>query len=465
MTVTRVVVVGADAAGMSAAHQALRTARKLGRSLQVTALERTPYTSYSACGIPYWVAGDVAGAEDLVVRTPEQHRERGVDLRMGAVATHLDLDARVLTYRDEVGTERSLPFDELVLATGAAPHVPDWARDDDGSLVPGVHPVKDLGDGEHWSSVLTADAGRPGRRHAVVLGGGYLGLEMAEAVVRRDWDCTLITRSTVMSSLDPDMGERIQSVVEAAGVTVRTHCPIDRLERGPDGRVAAVLTADGTSIRADAVVLALGVAPSTELGRAAGLPVGASGGYLTAETGRLADGVWAAGDCCEVRHRVSGRFEFVPLGTHANKQGRVVGTCLGGGSAAFAGVLGTAITRFAAAGHEVEVARTGLSVKQAAAAGLDAVSMLSEGRTAAGYMPEGSDLAIKVVAEVGTRRLLGMQIVGGPGAAKRIDTAAAALWGELTVDDLVAMDLAYAPPFATVWEAVQLATRRLADTM
>lgn len=152
----------------------------------------------------------------------------------------------------------------------------------------------------------------------------------------------------------------------------------------------------------------------------------------------------------------------MPLGTHANKQGRVVGDNIAGGDTRFGGVLGTAITRFAAGTRQIEIARTGLSTAEAAAAGLTVSSLVTEGSTASGYMPEASPIAIKVLAEQGSRRLLGVQIVGGQGAAKRIDTAAAALWGGMTVDDLAGMDLAYAPPFATVWEAVQLAARRLA---
>lgn len=479
MGTTRVVVVGADAAGMSAAHQALRTARAHGRDLDLVALERTPWASYSACGIPYWVAGDVASADDLVARSPEQHREMGLDLRTGAEATRLDLAARTVSYRDADG-DSSVAFDEVVLATGAAPIVPTWARNDAGALVTGVHPVKDLGDGARWIDLLgtvpavpsvtgaTVAPGAPvgdARPHGVIVGGGYIGVEMAETLLRRGWGCTLVTRSTVMSSLDPDVGARVAASLERAGVDVRTHATVDHLEVGAAGGVRGVVLHDGDRLRADAVVLALGVRPTTALGRDAGLPVGEWGGYLTDASGRLADGLWAAGDCCETRHRLTGRSVFAPLGTHANKQGRVVGTCLGGGEARFEGVLGTAITRFAANGEHLEIARTGLSTAEAEAAGLRPVSLLTESSTASGYMPEATPIAMKVIADPDTRRLLGLQIVGGAAAGKRIDTAAACLWGGLSVDDLAAMDLSYAPPFATTWEAVQLAARRSAERL
>lgn len=464
MPALRMVVVGADAAGMSAAHQALRGAGRRGLEIDVVVLEKTQHTSYSACGIPYWVAGDVDDPDRLLARSVAQHRELGVDLRMGATATAVDTDAGVVTYLDESGAERRLEFDEVVLATGAAPIVPRWARTADGSLYPDVHPLKNLDDGARWLDLLGVTAER-GTGRAVVVGGGYIGLEMTEALLRRGWAAALLTRSRVMSSLDPDMSARVEAALADAGVEVLPETMVAGLERRTDGTLVAVTTIDGRTIPADVVALALGVEPASGLGTAAGLPVGKSGGYLADETGRVAPGVWGAGDCCESRHRITGEYAFLPLGTHANKQGRVVGENLTGGSATFGGVLGTAITRFVAGPAHVEVSRVGLSSAEAEAAGLAVASMVTEGRTASGYMPEARPMATKVLAEPGTRRLLGLQIVGGQGAGKRVDTAAAALWGGLSVDDLAGMDLAYAPPFATVWEAVQLAARRLADRL
>jgi NADPH-dependent 2,4-dienoyl-CoA reductase/sulfur reductase-like enzyme len=462
---TRMVVIGADAAGMSAAHQAIRGARKRGRDLDVVVLEKTQHTSYSACGLPYWVAGDVDHSDRLLARTPQQHREMGVDLRMGTAATRVDLNERSVEFSDSYGNHGRIRFDELVLATGAPPVIPDWARTADGWPVPGVHPLKNLDDGALWLDLL--NAGHPTKEtpRGVVVGGGYIGVEMAEALIRKGWQATVLTRSTVMSGLDPDMSQRVQSAMEAAGVRVETDAVVRNLQLNPDGSVAGVVTADGTVHPADAVVLAMGARPGSDLGAEAGLPTGRFGGYLPDDRGLVADGVWAAGDCCEARHRITGEFAFLPLGTHANKQGRVVGENLTGGEATFGGVLGTAITRFVAGSQHVEIARVGLSSSEAREAGLETSSLVTEGRTASGYMPEASPMATKVVVDQKSRRLVGLQIVGGPGAGKRIDTAAAAIWGSMTVDDLAGMDLAYAPPFATVWEAVQLAARRLADRM
>ena len=465
---TRVVVIGADAAGMSAAHQALRGARARGRELEVVALERTRHTSYSACGIPYWIAGEVDDSRRLLARSAEQHRQMGVDLRTGATATRLDLRRRLVHFRDETGTADRLVFDHLVLATGAPAVIPSWARDG-GRLISGVHPVKNLDDGAAWLDLLVparpGGNGRPEPRRAVLVGGGYIGLEMAEAMIRRGLRTTLITRTEVMSSLDPDMGDRITAVLRNAGIEVLTGTQVASLTRGPTDAVTGVVTTDGRICPADVVGLGIGARPASDLGAQAGLPLGRSGGYLPDPRGQIAGGVWAAGDCSEAIHRITGDYVFVPLGTHANKQGRVVGENLAGGNASFGGVLGTAITRFVTEGHHVEIARTGLSAAEASAAGLTATGLVTEGRTASGYMPEASPMAAKILADPWDRRLLGVQVIGGPGAGKRIDTAAAALWGAMTVDDLAGMDLAYAPPFATVWEAIQLAARRLADRL
>ena len=465
----RLVVIGADAAGMSAAHQALRGARRRGRDLDVVVLERTRHTSYSACGIPYWIAGDVEDSEQLLARSAVEHRQVGVDLRTGTTATELDLTRRVVYYRSSAGHSVRLPFDDLVLATGASAVVPGWARDTDGSLIPGVHPVKNLDDGATWLDLLGHGSGdqatKTTRLRVLVVGGGYIGVEMAEAMIRRGLDTTLVTRSEVMSSFDTDMSKRVSGALKDAGVEVLTGTQVVSLTRGPSGAVTGVVTTDGRRRAADLIVLGMGVRPASELGANAGITLGESGGYLPDEAGRIGDGIWAAGDCCEAIHRLTGQYVFVPLGTHANKQGRVIGENVTGGDSTFAGIVGTAITRFAAGGQHLEIARTGLSTAEAIAAELDVSSMVTEGRTASGYMPEAAPIATKILAERGTRRLLGVQIVGGHGAGKRIDTAAAALWGAMTVDDLACMDLAYAPPFATVWEAVQLAARRLADRL
>jgi NADPH-dependent 2,4-dienoyl-CoA reductase/sulfur reductase-like enzyme len=446
----RVVVVGADATGMSAASQALRRA---GRDvLQVVAFERGRHVSYSACGIPYWVAGDVEGADALVARSAAAHRANGIDLRIRTEVTEIDLDRSTVT-AVELGSAVTyqVRFDDLVLATGAVPVRPDLPGVD----APGVYGVQTLDDG---AAVLAGLAGRP--RRAVVVGGGYIGIEMAEALVRRDLAVTLVDRAAEpMTTLDPDMGALVRVAMEGMGITVLTGTAVTGFETGPDGRVSAVVTGGGT-LSADLVVLGLGVRPATELVRAAGLPLGEHGGVLTDLRMRVPghDGVWAGGDCVEVLHRISQRRVHVALGTHANKHGRVIGTNVGGGYATFPGVVGTAVSKVC----DLEVGRTGLLEAEAWSAGFQPVSVTVRSTTRAGYFPGAAPITVKIIAERGTGRLLGAQLVGREGSGKRVDVCAVALWNEMTVEEMTGLDLGYAPPFSPVWDPVLVAARKAA---
>lgn len=458
---TRVVVVGADAAGMSAAHQALRTARRTGRELAITVLDRGTHTSYSACGIPYWMAGDVASGDDLVARTADRHREAGIDLRMGTEVVAADLTARTVT----TGSGEVVAYDELVVATGSPAIVPDWARRPDGTAYDGVGAVKTLDDGAAWIErfAATGDA-----RRLVVIGAGYVGVEAAEAALRRGFAVTVLTRRRGMSMLEDEMAERVNAALREAGAEVVLGAEVTGLDTDGD-RVTGVHW-EGGSREADLVVVAIGVRPATAFLQGSsltgsGIELTEDGALRPDRHGRVADHVWAAGDCCEVRRRIDDQWVFRPLGTYANKHGRALGDSLAGGTLSFDGMVDTAITRFSVGEVHLEIARTGLSRADAEAAGHDPVALVTEGTTASGYMPEAEPIALWVMADRTTRRLLGVQVVGGHGAGKRIDAAAAVLWAGGTVDDLAWMDLAYAPPFATAWEVLQVAARRVAERL
>lgn len=455
---TRLLVIGADAAGMAAAHQALRSARQYGKDLEVLALEMSDHTSYSQCGIPYWIAGDVADEADLVARTAEEHRARGVDLRMRHEAVGLDLAAGKVEVRDhDQGRDLTLGYDELLLATGAAPVMPEWVHID-GALPEGVAAVKTLDDGTAWRRLLDR---RPGS--AVVIGGGYIGVEVAESFVRRGVPTTLVTRRTPMrASMVPEMSEEVQRGLEKIGVTVCTGSPVDGLERRGDDY--AVITADGTEHLGAVVAVCIGVAPRVELAEGQ-LPLAtrqhpwARRAFVPDHTQRLGDGVWAAGDNSAVFDIVLGEWNYLPLGTHANKAGRVAGINLGGGHAEFRGACGTAITR----AGELEVARAGLLPDWADRLGLDYVTASMGSTTASGYMPESNPMKLWGIAEKGTGRLLGAQITGGRGAGKRIDIVATAIFAGMTAAEVAYADLAYAPPFSPAWDPVQILCRKLAD--
>jgi NADPH-dependent 2,4-dienoyl-CoA reductase/sulfur reductase-like enzyme len=453
---TRVVVVGADAAGMSAAHQALRTARRTGRELAVTVLDRGSHTSYSACGIPYWMAGDLDSGDDLVARTAEAHREAGIDLRLGVEVVGVDLQGRTVTTADgdEIG------YDELVVATGAPAVVPDWALRPDGTAYAGVGPVKTLDDGAAWLERF-AEAGDGA--HVVVVGAGYVGVEVAEAALRHGFGVTVLTRGRGMSMLEDEMADRVNLALCEAGAEVVLGVEVTGLDTDGD-RVTGVRW-DGGSREADLVVVAIGVRPATGFLEGQGLEMADNGALRPNPHGRVGEHVWAAGDCCEVRRRLDDRWVFRPLGTYATKHGRALGDTLAGGTLSFDGMVDTSITRFSLDDVHLEVARTGLSRADAEAAGLDPVVVVTDGTTASGYMPEAEPITLWVMADRSSRRLLGVQVVGGHGAGKRIDAAAAVLWAGGSVDDLAWMDLAYAPPFSTAWEVLQVAARRVAERL
>ncbi|MFF3763535.1 FAD-dependent oxidoreductase [Streptomyces sp. NPDC001922] len=451
MAAQRLVVIGGDAAGMAAASAARRL--KGPGELEIIAFERGRYTSYSACGIPYWAAGDVDGPDALVVRTATEHRRRGIGLRLRTEVTEIDPDRQRVRVRDLDANdgERWEGYDRLVVATGARPVRPGLPGFD----ADGVHGVQTLDDGR---ALVEALGGRGEGLRAVVVGAGYIGVEMAEALIRRGCEVTVLERSgRPMATLDPDMGRLVHDAMCGLGIETVTGAEVTGIRTTDAGRVAAVLTQEA-EYPADLVVLGLGVRPETSLARDAGLPLGDSGGLLTDLSMRVRgrEDIWAGGDCVEVLDLVSGRTRHLPLGTHANKHGQVIGTNVGGGYATFPGVVGTAVSKVC----DLEIARTGLLEVQAAAAGLRYVAVTVESTNRAGYYPGARPMTVKMLAERRTGRLLGLQIVGREGAGKRVDIAAVALTAGMTVEAMTALDLGYAPPFSPVWDPVLVAARK-----
>jgi NADPH-dependent 2,4-dienoyl-CoA reductase/sulfur reductase-like enzyme len=445
----RLVVIGGDAAGMSAASQARRL--KGPDELEIVAFERGPFTSFAACGIPYWVAGSIDDRDRLIARRPEVFRERqAIDVRTRHEVVGIDTDARTVTVRDlDADEEQVHHYDQLLVATGATPVRPPVP----GMDAAGVLGVQTL---EHGQQVLDALADREPERVAVV-GAGYIGIEMAEAMKVRGLEVHVVDMAPQpMATLDEELGAKVADAMRGMGLKLHLGVPVDGIETDAEGWARAVVTAEGT-IDADLVVLGTGTRPLSDLARDAGVPLGPSRGIVTDRRQRTpTDGVWAAGDCAETFHRVSKQPVSIALGTIANKQGRIAGLNLGGSYGAFPGVLGTAVTKVC----EVEIARTGLGERAARAAGFEVVTATIDATTRAHYYPGAKPLTIKVVAEQGTGKLLGAQIVGEEGAAKRIDVFATALWSEMTVADLLNVDLSYAPPFSPVWDPVLIAARK-----
>lgn len=444
----RLVVVGGDAAGMSAASQARR--RRPVDDLEIVAYERSSWVSYSACGEPYHVSGRVDPLEALVARTPEQFARRDIEVHTRHEVVAIETANRTVTVRRlDDGSVFEDRYDQLMVATGARAVRPPI----EGRHLAGVHELRTLDD----AAALRAIADR-GPSSVVVIGGGYIGLETAEAFQERGWEVTVVSAhpGLLERMIDPDLGLEVADAVRRQGIRVVTGTRVTCIA-GVDG-VEAVQIDDG-EIPAQAVVLGLGSRPEVELAHAAGIPLGPTGAIAVDDRQRTAvEGVWAAGDCAEVRHRLTGQPANIHLGTIANKTGRVAGMNLGGEPAAFPGTLGAAITRIC----ELEIATVGLRASDAAAAGFPAVDGTARGTTTAGYMPTARPMTIRAVAERGTGRLLGAQIVGGPGAGKRIDVFATAIWNGMTADELEWTDLSYAPPFSGTWDLVAIAARQAA---
>lgn len=448
----RLVIIGGDAAGMSAATQVRRM--KTVAELEIVVFERSSRTSYAACGLPYLVGGLVDSPASLIARTPEQHRAKGIDVRTRHEVTAIDVRASTVTVRDlESGQDCAVHYDELLISNGASGILPNWPGID----AKGVLQLRTLDDAAAVEKLLAA-----GARRVVVVGAGYIGLEVAEGLLQRGRQVTVVERldAPMGAVLDADMAIDVAHAMRAAGIDLRLGTAVTGFTVD-GGRVTAVETAAGP-VEADLVLIGLGVRPNAELARAAGIGVGESGGiqvddHLRTDTPHI----WAAGDCVESHHRMTGRSVVVALGTHANKQGRVVGTNLAGGDEAFGGVLGTAITRF----KDLEIARTGLTEREAKTTGLDAIGVTTEASSRAHYYPGAEPMKIKIVVERGTGRLLGAQIVGGAGAGKRIDVLATALWNGMTVAEVAGMDLSYAPPFSPVWDPVLLAAGKAASVV
>jgi len=338
------------------------------------------------------------------------------------------------------------PYDQLLIATGARPIRPPLEGIDSRN----IYDVHTLVSGTRLKAALSEQP-----KSAVIVGGGYIGVEMAEALHMRGLKITMIQRrDQVMPNFDADMAGRIGHALAAEGIDLHVNETLMGFEQKDDLAVAVVT--DKQTIPADLIVLGLGVTPNSELAGNAGISLGQKKSIKVNKLQQTeTPGIWAAGDCAQSFHLVSNQPVHAALGTIANKQGRVAGSNMGGRYAAFPGIVGTTISKF----MDTECARTGLSEREIKALGLQYSSGLIEGHTLPRYYPGSAPISVKVLAEKNSARLLGVQIVGGRGSAKRIDTAATALHAGFSLEDLLYLDLSYAPPFAGVWDPIVIAAR------
>ncbi len=444
----RVIVIGGVAAGMSAASQAKRRVP----AARVTVFERGPYISYGACGMPYNIEDPERNMEDLVVLSPAEARDkRGIDLHLRHEVTAIDPDAGRVTVQDlEAGTERTEGYDALVIATGArAARLPLPGMD-----LPGVFVLRELSDGVAVKRMLSTSP-----RKAVVVGAGYIGMEMAHVLTARGLQVTIIEKlPQILPGWSAETVSAVEEELDRHGVTWHTGVTLEGAEAGTDGHVAAVLT-DAGRFEADLVLVAVGVRPNVELASAAGLRIGETGAIWASQHQQTShEAIFTAGDCSEAYHRLLRKNVWIPLGTTANKQGRVAGANAIGGRERFVGIVGTA--GFVV--FDLEVARSGIGEEQAAREGFEPVSVTIRQRSRAHGIPGGVPVKVSLVADAPTGILLGGEIVGRDGAALRSNVLAAALAAHMTVADLQGLDLVYAPPFAPVWDPILVAANQLA---
>ncbi|MFB6162036.1 MAG: FAD-dependent oxidoreductase [Halococcoides sp.] len=439
------VVIGGDAAGMSAASKARREAP----DREIVVFERGEWVSYGACGLPYYVKGEIDALDDLVAIPPERFREeRNIDLRTDSEVVAIDTAAKTVTV--EAGGDRyDQPYGDLLIATGASAIEPPI----DGIEREGVVTLHDLPDGRAIRERLESD----NIERVAVVGGGYVGIEMAEAFDGQGCavDCYEM-RAHVLDPFGPTIAEIVEDHLREQGVTLHLDTAVESIEAGP-----TVVADDRQAV--DLVLVAAGVAPNAGLAADAGIAIGETGAIATDRLGRTdADSVYAAGDCAEVRHTVTGDPTHVPLALTANRAGRAIGATVGGDPTPVGPIAGTAVLK----AFDLEVARTGVTDPvRARAAGFEPESISIEGASRAHYYPGGSDLTIELWGDRASGRVLGASMVGREGVAKRIDPVATALQSDLTATELSRLDLSYAPPFGPTWDPVLTAGKVLASAL
>lgn len=430
----RYLIVGGVAAGTKVAAKV----KRCDRSAEVVVVTKGEDISYAGCGLPYYIGGDIQARDELIVNTPAAYAAlTGAEVRTGVEALALDAAAHEITVREKDGTEHAEGYNRLVIATGASPFVPAGLP---GADLPGVFTVRTPDDAEAIRDCIDA-----GARHAVVVGAGFIGLEVAENLLARGLSVTVIDAmpQILPNVFDPEMAGFAQRQLKAAGVRVMTSCPLKGIV-GED-RVEGVETGAGT-LPADLVVLSIGIRPNTAWLEGSGVET-LKGCVLVDEFGatNLPD-VYAAGDCAEVRSFITGQPQWSAMGSTANIAGRAIARTLTGAPTAYPGVLGTGVVRLL---PTLNGGRTGLTEGAAREAGFDPVSVVSVVDDKAHYYPGSSSLFVKLLADRATHRLLGVQVLGAGAVDKVVDVVVTALYQKLAVEDLDMMDLSYAPPFST----------------
>jgi NADPH-dependent 2,4-dienoyl-CoA reductase/sulfur reductase-like enzyme len=453
------IAIGGSDAGISAALRA----RELDPGVEVTVVVADAYPNFSICGIPYYISGEVAHWRNLAHRSYADLEATGMRLRLDTLVTAIDVSGHQIWVRNPDGSEEGVAYDRLVVGTGALPvRPPITGLDGAGRLGPaeGVHLLHSMGD--TFALQRTLEEQRPAR--ALIVGAGYVGLEMAEGLTARGVQVSQVEMlPEVLPTVDPELGALVQAELEAQGVDVSTFTTVTGIRRAPEGARGRLRVDGQTNDRqpyqheVDLVLVSVGVRPDTDLLVAAGAQTGIGGAVAVDEQMRtgLPD-VYAAGDCVTTHHRLLG-LTYLPLGTTAHKQGRVAGENAVGGQACFAGCLGTQVVKV----FDLVAARTGLREHEAIAAGYTPATTQSSPDDHKAYYPTAHPITTRITGDTSTGRLLGAQLVGrlGTEIAKRVDIYATAIYNQMTVTALNDLDLSYTPPLGSPWDAVQMAAQ------
>ena len=449
------VVIGGSDAGISAALRA----RELDPNVVVTVVVADAYPNFSICGIPYYISGEVTHWRNLAHRTNADLEATGMQLRLDTLVTDIDVAGKRIAVKDAVGAVSGIDYDELVVGTGAVPVRPPIEGLGDLGPADGVHLLHSMGDTFALERTLTDRQ----IRRALIVGAGYVGLEMAEGLTTRGIAVTQVEMlPEVLPTVDRELGAVVHSELTRHGVTVHINTTVTRISRADAD--TGTLHVEGQTGDAqlldwdvDLVLVVVGVRPDTDLLLTAGADTGQCGAVLVDETMATAlPHIWAAGDCVVTHHRLLG-VTYLPLGTTAHKQGRIAGENALGGAARFAGSLGTQVVKV----FDIVAARTGLREHEAHSAGFAPATTATTPDDHKAYFPGAQPIAIRVTGDTRTGRLLGAQLIGPRSAevAKRVDTFAAALFHAMTVDEMSQLDLSYTPPLGSPWDAVQMAAQ------
>ena len=436
------VIIGGDAAGMSAAMEIYRNVP----GAEITTLERGFIYSYGQCGLPYVVDGRISSTKRLIARDVETFRDKyGIDARVGYEVENVDIEKKFITGTQASGEAFEIPYDKLLIATGASPVVPVQ----EGIELEGIHTVKTIPQLEDLLADLTPDI-----EQVTIIGGGYIGLEMAETLHACGKKVRLVQRgSHVARILDEELAQHVHEEAKKNDVELLLNTSVKAFEGSK--RVERVVT-DNSVLETDLVIVASGIQPNTQFLKNTGIALAKNGAIIVNRHLETSiENIYAAGDCATHFNIVKERLDYVPLGTTANKQGRLAGLNMSGKFAPFRGIVGTSILKF----FNLTIATTGINERKAKELGFDYEAFKLSARHIAGYYPGAQRMYIKVVVRKRDQLLLGAQIVGPAGVDKRIDVFATALYSKMTLPDLLDLDLAYAPPFNGVWDPLQQVAR------